>query len=349
MEIEFTVKLIEWYHSNKRNLPWRNTTNPYFIWISEIILQQTRVAQGISYYHKFIQSLPTIKDLADASEKDVLKLWQGLGYYSRARNLHYTSKYIMNIYNGKFPDNYNDILELKGIGPYTAAAISSIAFGLPYAVVDGNVIRVLSRIFNIDIPYDTSLGKKIFSQKAQELLLRSDPSSYNQALMEFGALQCKPKSPNCSICIFQNDCIAFQQNNIDALPVKIKTLKHKKRYLHFLVIKHKESIYFEKRIQGIWKGLYEFPFIELSEKKDDNQVLYLIHNHVIFKSKKIFVSDVSKEYIHLLTHQKIYAKFWMIDASELIIPKHKLILQKDLLNYPVSKLIEKYLYANKLH
>jgi len=349
MQIEFTIKLIEWYNLNKRNLPWRETSNPYFIWISEIILQQTRVDQGISYYYKFIKYFPTIHDLAISSEEDVLKLWQGLGYYSRARNLHYSAKYIMANYNGKFPINYKDILDLKGIGPYTAAAISSIAFGLPYAVVDGNVVRVLSRVFNIDIPYDTNEGKKIFNQKAQELILRSDPSSYNQALMEFGALQCKPKLPNCSICVFQNNCIAFQKNNIDSLPVKKKYIKQKVRYLHYLVIKNKESIFFQKRTQGIWKGLYEFPFIELTEEKLNSQVLDLINNHDIFKSKKIFVNKVSREYIHLLTHQKIFARFWMIEADELMFPKHKLIKQTKLINYPVSKLIEKYLSTTKLH
>ena len=211
MEKDFKVKLIEWYNLNKRNLPWRNTSNPYFIWISEIILQQTRVDQGISYYYKFIKNFPTIHDLAISAEEDVLKLWQGLGYYSRARNLHYTAKYIMANYNGKFPENYKDILGLKGIGPYTAAAISSIAFGLPYAVVDGNVVRVSSRVFNIDIAYDTNIGKKIFSQKAQELILKSDPSSYNQALMEFGALR---QSLNCLTVqhvFFKKDCIAFQK------------------------------------------------------------------------------------------------------------------------------------------
>ena len=345
----FSKKIIDWYKENKRDLPWRHTKDPYYIWISEIILQQTRVDQGISYYYKFIKYFPTLRDLAFASEEEVLKLWQGLGYYSRARNLHYTSKYIINNYDGKFPDNYSDILQLRGIGPYTAAAISSIAFGLPYAVVDGNVIRVLSRIFNIDTPYDTTDGKKVFSQKAQKLIFKADPSSYNQALMEFGSLQCKPKRPNCTACIFKNNCIANSQNKIDVLPVKIKNLKQKKRYLHFLVIKQKESIFFQKRKKGIWKGLYEFPLIELSEKKNDDDVFNLIKNYEMFESKKISFSKVSKEYIHLLSHQKIYAKFWMIESEDLIISKYNLVLQSDLLNYPVSRLIEKYLHTTKLH
>ena len=215
-----TKKILNWYDLNKRSLPWRKNVSlekkQYFTLVSEFMLQQTQVITVIPYFNNFIKNIPNLRILAKVQNKKLIKLWEGLGYYSRARNLHYTAKYIMSNYNGKFPENYKDILDLKGIGPYTAAAISSIAFGLPYAVVDGNVVRVLSRVFNIDIAYDTNIGKKIFSQKAQELILKSDPSSYNQALMEFGALQCKPKLPNCSTCIFQKDCIAATLFLLDA-------------------------------------------------------------------------------------------------------------------------------------
>ena len=262
--MNFSKLLIDWYLSNQRELPWRKTKNPYHIWLSEIMLQQTRVAQGLPYYLRFTEEFPTVFDLAEASEEKVLKLWQGLGYYSRARNLHFTAKEIVKNHQGQFPSDYHQLLKLKGIGSYTAAAITSFAFNQPYAVVDGNVIRVLSRVFGIEIPYDSVTGKKRFQQLAQELLIKNKPGMYNQAIMEFGALQCKPKSPNCSICPMQDFCIAYQAMEVHAFPVRSKKIKVKERFLHFLMIQTDNGICIGKRKSGIWNGLYEFPFFEFS-------------------------------------------------------------------------------------
>ena len=251
--MNFSEILLEWYTLNKRELPWRNTGNPYFIWLSEIILQQTRVKQGLSYYLKFIKEFPEITDLANATEDQVLKLWQGLGYYSRARNLHYSSKYIVKYHDGIFPRLYSDIIQLKGIGTYTAAAIASFSFGLPYAVVDGNVIRVLSRIFGIEISFQTALGLKQYQQLAQELLNKKNPAQHNQAVMEFGAIQCTPKSPKCSACPFISNCIAYNTNSIDKFPAKSNRIKVKKRFLNYLLIENSDTVILGKKNEGIWK------------------------------------------------------------------------------------------------
>src|SRR5690606_16865166 len=229
---DFKSEIITWYSGNKRFLPWRETSDPYKIWLSEIMSQQTRVEQSLPYYLKFIESYPTVFDLAQASEEDVLKLWQGLGYYSRARNLHSTAKYVALGLNGVFPGNYSGLIKLKGIGDYTASAIASICFNEPAPVVDGNVYRVLSRYFGVDIPVNSSKGVKYFKELALTLIDHDNPGTYNQALMEFGARQCKPQSPNCDICPLNNSCVALQQNTISALPVKIRNTKIKHRYFH---------------------------------------------------------------------------------------------------------------------
>ena len=259
----FSDSLLEWYEFNKRDLPWRETFDVYKIWISEIILQQTKVIQGIPYYLKFINHFPTIHKLSLAKEDEVLKVWEGLGYYSRARNMHYTAKYLVDNFDGNFPRDYKELLALKGIGPYTAAAISSIAFKLPYAVVDGNVIRVLSRFHGISIPYDTHKGKRIFQQLAQELLNLEKPDVYNQAIMDFGATQCKPKLADCNFCALNDSCFAFKNNIVDSLPVRSKKKKIKNRYIHFLIIQNENDVYIKKREKGIWKGLYEFQHYSL--------------------------------------------------------------------------------------
>ena len=229
--MNFSRSLIKWYELNKRDLPWRNTREAYKIWISEIILQQTKVKYGLKYYLNFLRRFPTIYDLADAKEDEVLKLWEGLGYYSRARNLHHTSKFVVDNLNGKFPNTYLEILNLKGIGPYTAAAISSFAFKLPFAVLDGNVIRLLSRYFGIKVPFDNSRGKKLFQELSQELLNYTNPDLHNQAIMEFGALICTPKLPKCEVCHFHNLCYAFNNKMVDQLPIKQKKQKIKKDLL----------------------------------------------------------------------------------------------------------------------
>ncbi|MCW8941497.1 MAG: A/G-specific adenine glycosylase, partial [Flavobacteriales bacterium] len=239
--MEFSQKLISWYKNNKRDLPWRNTINPYKIWLSEIILQQTRVNQGLSYYYKFIEHYPSVKDLANASEQEVLKLWQGLGYYSRARNLHATARIITENYDGIFPVDYKKILSLKGVGEYTAAAITSFAYNQPYPVVDGNVFRVLARIYGVDTPIDTPEGKKTFNGLANKLIDKKQAATYNQAIMEFGALVCTPKNPECENCIFNNICAALINQQIELLPLKSKKIKQTNRYFNYLIIETNNS------------------------------------------------------------------------------------------------------------
>jgi len=324
-------------------LPWRSTVNPYYIWLSEIILQQTRVDQGLPYYLKFIDAFPAVADLANADEDLVLKLWQGLGYYSRARNLQFSAKLILSEFGGNFPDNHADILKLKGVGPYTAAAISSFSFELPFAVLDGNVIRVLSRIFGIQTPFDTTAGKKQFQKLAQELLDKKNPAEYNQAIMEFGALQCVPKSPKCNDCPIVNDCIAFNTNTVSLLPVKSKKLKVKSRYLHFLVVNKNNEVLIGKRNSGIWQGLYEFPFLEFDENLNEKSVLKSPLWINFFKDSVKQISSISEEYIHKLSHQKIHAKFWEIDVNSFRSSDFKIVKCNELQKYPVSSLIEKYL------
>ncbi len=343
--MNFSYSLLQWYALNKRDLPWRKTTNPYYIWLSEIILQQTRVEQGLPYYLKFVKTFPKVQDLALADEDKVLKLWQGLGYYSRARNLHFSAKFILENHNGKFPNNYEEILSLKGVGFYTAAAISSFSFQLPYAVVDGNVIRVLSRVFGIVTPFDTTVGKKQFQLLAQELLDKSNPAEYNQAIMEFGALQCIPKSPKCESCPFNNDCVAFNTNEVLNLPIKSKKIKVKDRYLNFLLVNQKQQILLGKRNKGIWQGLYEFPFIEFKNNISESEIIKSTQWLGVFGKSKPEILSVSEEYIHKLSHQKIHAKFWEVEVESLNLDLFQIIDRADLKKYPVSALIQKYLVA----
>lgn len=340
--MNFSSKLVSWYQNNKRDLPWRNTVNPYYIWLSEIILQQTRVLQGTPYYLAFLKAFPTIEDLANASEDKVLKMWQGLGYYSRARNLHFTAKDIVNNFGGEFPNDYKQVLKLKGVGVYTAAAITSFAFDMPYAVVDGNVIRVLSRVFGLSIPFDTPVGKKKFQQLAQELLIEEEVAIYNQAIMEFGAMQCKPKSPDCSSCPMQSFCIAYITNSVAELPVKSKKIKVKNRFLHYLFIEQEDNIFLGKRKSGIWTGLYEFPFLEFLNKTEEKQVIRSNEWSRIFLNSTCEVISVSSEFIHILSHQKIHAQFWQIKAASVVLDDYELISRNSLLEFPVSRLTEKY-------
>lgn len=347
--MDFSSELINWYHQNKRDLPWRNTTHPYKIWLSEIILQQTRVDQGLPYYRNFIENFPTINELANASEQEVLKLWQGLGYYSRARNLHTAAKSIINNHHGKFPEDYKAILSLKGIGEYTAAAIASFAYNQPYAVVDGNVYRVLARVYGIDTPIDSSEGKKSFKQLAQELIDKNNAATYNQAIMEFGALQCTPTNPNCTNCIFNTNCIAFTNSMINELPVKSNKLKQKDRFFNYLVIIDSENnIYIHKRTANdIWKGLYDFPMIETKKNIEHFEDL-LLHNNILSRllsnddwkiTKK---SNIQK---HILSHQKIHATFWHIHSSKELkntLENFSKTPLKNIHEYPFPKLIENY-------
>jgi len=290
----------------------------------------------------FLKAFPTIEDLANASEDKVLKLWQGLGYYSRARNLHFTAKDIVNNFGGEFPKDHNKVLKLKGIGVYTAAAITSFAFDMPYAVVDGNVIRVLSRVFGVSITFDTSEGKKQFQQLAQELLIEKEAAIYNQAIMEFGAIQCKPKFPDCSSCPMQDFCVAYTTNSVAELPVKSKKIKVKERFLHYLLIEQEDHVFLGKRKSGIWTGLYEFPFLEFPIKMDEKQVMQSDRWSRIFLNSISELKSVSSEFIHILSHQKIHAQFWHIKASDVVLEEYELIPKNSLMEFPVSRLTEKY-------
>lgn len=268
----FATNLLVWYDQNKRDLPWRGIQNPYFIWISEVILQQTRVNQGMPYYLRFVEKYPTVADMAAATEKDVLRLWQGLGYYSRARNMLHTAQIIVAEYDGKFPDNYKALKKLKGIGDYTASAIASFAFNEKVATVDGNVFRVLARVFGIEEDIASPKGKKTFAALAKTLLPEEQTANYNQAVMEFGALYCKPTSPDCPNCIFKADCVAANTNKQDILPIKAKKNVAKKRYFHYLVFEYDKKLLLKERGEGdIWQGLYDFVLIERTkETKKEN-------------------------------------------------------------------------------
>ena len=340
--MKFSNKLLSWYILNKREFPWRDTTDPYFIWLSEIILQQTKTQQGLPYYLKFTKAFPTIIDLAKAKQDKVLKLWQGLGYYSRARNLHFTAKYIVENYDGVFPSNYHEILQLKGVGFYTAAAISSFCFGLPYAVVDGNVIRVLSRFFGIEDPYDTASGKKVYTNLAQDLLDRNHHAENNQAIMDFGASQCVPKSPKCILCPLNSDCVAYNTNSVHLFPVKSKKLKVKRRFLNYLLIQNKDAIILGKRAEGIWKGLYDLPFIEFPHPKAEELVIVSSKWKRIFEKSHYKIQVVSDEFLHKLSHQHIYAKFWLISVDNIELEKYYFVTKSQLKNYPVSRLTDKF-------
>lgn len=327
---DFHLLIAKWYRQNGRNLPWRETTNPYFIWLSEIILQQTRVDQGMNYYHRFVTNYPTVSDLARATEQQVLNDWQGLGYYSRARNLHSAAKYITTELNGNFPESHEQILRLKGVGTYTAAAISSFAFNEKKAVVDGNVYRVLSRVFDISTPIDSTEGKKEFQQLADELISEKSPGEHNQAIMELGALICKPTNPNCEDCPVNLYCFALKNNSVQARPVKTKKTKVRDRYFHFLIFETENQIIIEQRTEkDIWQNMYQFPLLE------DEATLFKIELEKTYESKPIK---------HVLSHQHIYATFHHFKGFPKQLKKSwKLIERSNLDDYPFPRLIDKYL------
>jgi len=308
----FSRQLIEWYQKNKRNLPWRKTDDPYVIWLSEIILQQTRVNQGIAYFYKFLEHYPGIEEFAAAPEDEILRLWQGLGYYSRARNMLKTAQMIMQEHAGIFPSSYDELIKLPGIGEYTASAVASFSSGEPKAVVDGNVFRVLARYFGIDEPINSSKGKKQFQYLAQEILLNESPGLHNQAIMEFGALQCKPKNPACGLCPLQQTCFAYHEGLVNTLPVKIKAGKSRNRYFNYFVIRKDEKILMKKRGSGdIWENLFELPLLESSELLNKEEIPYLEEYKLAFgeQSQIIYSSQPVK---HILSHQNIYASFFEI-------------------------------------
>ncbi len=314
LTMTFSNLLTGWYLQHKRDLPWRKTQNPYAIWLSEIMLQQTRVAQGLPYFLSFIENFPTVFDLATANEEKVLKLWQGLGYYSRARNLHQTAKIVAFEMDGIFPNNYKDLQKLKGIGEYTAAAIASFSYNECVPVVDGNVFRVLSRYFDVDTDIASAKAKKEFQELALQVIDESQPALFNQAIMEFGALQCVPKNPNCTICVFNNSCSALQKNKVNILPIKSKKVKVKNRFLNYLIFEDaQQKTTINKRTEkGIWQNLYEFPLIETNEKQD-YEIFCAIIKEQFHENEILSVHEINtKSQLHKLTHQNLYIKFWKI-------------------------------------
>lgn len=336
----FSQKILDWYALNKRSLPWRSTVNPYKIWLSEIMLQQTRVAQGTSYYLSFEKHFPTIFDLANASEEKVLKLWQGLGYYSRARNLHFTAKHIVNNLNGEFPNTYKELVKLKGVGDYTASAIASIAFNEQQAVVDGNVYRVLARYYGVDLPINSTEGIKYFKILATEVMHSSNIRDYNQAIMEFGALQCAPKNPDCKICPLNDSCVALEKNLITTLPVKLKKTKIKKRNFNYLVVVDAiGNTLLQQRIgKGIWQNLYEFPLIE--EEVDEEAILEQYKKVLPKIDVKNVILYNKVAIVHKLSHQHLHTHFWELHTDAIL---EEGIPFSELEKYPVPVLIADYI------
>ncbi|MDR3141136.1 MAG: A/G-specific adenine glycosylase [Tannerellaceae bacterium] len=317
--MEISDILIEWYGKNKRDLLWRETTDPYIIWISEIILQQTRVAQGKDYFQRFTERFPDIQSLAEAHEDEVLKYWEGLGYYSRARNLHAAARRIMEQYGGKFPVEYEEVLSLKGIGEYTAAAIVSFAWNKPYPAVDGNVFRVLSRLFALDTPIDTGKGKKEYTELAASVMNPARAGLHNQAIMEFGALQCTPQNPVCMFCPLQSKCMGYASGSPLSYPVKQNKTKTRNRYFHYLHILCKGKTWLNRRSgKDIWKGLYEFPLIETETPADFTQLQENDNFRQLLKEAgKLSISVELSDVKHVLSHQILYAAFYKIEIEKI--------------------------------
>lgn len=336
----FAFLLLKWYELQQRDLPWRKTKEPYKIWLSEIILQQTRVVQGLPYYQRFTETFPTIFDLAKAQEEQVLKLWQGLGYYSRAKNLHHTAKKIAFEMNGIFPQSYQELIKLKGVGDYTASAIASICYSEPCAVVDGNVYRVLARVFGIETPINTSEGVLFFKELASNLLYKQNAGTYNQALMDFGATQCKPQSPDCQYCIFVENCLAYTLKKVNELPKKLGKIKVKQRFFNYLVfIDNQNFTSLNKRTEkDIWQGLYEFPLIETNSDFSTAEITNEIKNQG-FSFSEVCLSN-EKPIIHKLSHQHIHTRFWIIKTEK--ISKNRVDIE-EVTHYPVSALTANFI------
>ena len=339
-----TETLTHWYSVNKRDLPWRKTKNPYFIWLSEIILQQTQVKQGLPYYHQFIKTFPTVFDLAKAKEEKVLKLWQGLGYYSRARNLHAAANYVVNELNGTFPNSYKGLLKLKGVGDYTASAIASICYNEPAPVLDGNVYRFVSRYYGIKTPINTPKARKEFKSVLHHIIDKENPATFNQAIMEFGARQCKPQSPDCSQCPFTSGCYAYNQNEITLLPVKLKPNKVKKRHFNFLVFlsNNGETILEQRKGKGIWENLFQFPLLETEKELNHNQLKLNLKEYSGTTSIENIELFNEEALVHKLSHQHLYTKFWIIKVEDV---KENAISLSEIKKYPVPILIANFIEA----
>ncbi|WP_425234815.1 A/G-specific adenine glycosylase [Ulvibacterium sp.] len=344
--MSFSQKILHWYSENKRSLPWRSTRDPYKIWLSEIILQQTRVVQGKPYYLKFIENFPNVQDLANASEERVLKLWQGLGYYSRARNLHATAKIVVSEYDGHFPNSYNELLKLKGVGDYTASAIASICFDEPQPVVDGNVYRVLARHFGVAMPINSTKGVKYFKQLAGEVMDRKNIRDYNQGIMEFGAIQCAPKKPYCLLCPLNESCVALEKNLVQTLPIKENKTKVRKRNFNYLVWldPNNKTILNQRRGKGIWQNLWEFPLLESENELNDKEVRKKLKEMVTDDDSFRLLLYNESLIVHKLSHQHLYTRFWIIESKVEL--KNGISLE-DLESYPVPVLISDFIKAFK--
>lgn len=337
---DFGQKITDWYKINKRDLPWRSTNSAYYIWLSEIILQQTRVEQGMSYYLNFVTNYPTVQDLANAPIDDVLRLWQGLGYYSRARNLHFTANQIINDYNGGFPNTYNEITKLKGVGDYTASAIASFAYGEVQPVLDGNVFRVISRYFGVEEDIAKNSSRKIFKEILFKEISQKDPALFNQAIMEFGALQCTPKKTDCDSCPLSDSCFALKNKMIDKLPVKSKNIKKRTRYFNYIILKNNDRFALVKRGEkDIWQGLFEFPLIESTEQIEIESLLSNYENLDIIKTK---VFNPLKK--HILSHQNIFSQMIIVEVENPA--NHKYYTLNEISDLPKPILIENFLVDN---
>lgn len=344
---ELNERLLSWYKVNKRELPWRDISDPYLIWISEIILQQTRVAQGYSYFVRFVHRFPTVQSLAEAEEDEVMKFWQGLGYYSRARNLHAAAKSIV----GEFPKTYSEVLALKGVGEYTAAAICSFAYNLPFAVLDGNVYRVLSRYLGIDVPIDSSQGKKLFTSLANEYLDKKNPALYNQAIMDFGALQCVPSSPDCFQCPLSDSCVAFAKGIVTDLPIKQGRVKVVNRYFNYIYVRMGAHTFINKRLENdIWKNLFDLPLIEFPHQVTDEEFLSSPQFKELFVNGESYnVHCLVRNMKHVLSHRVIYANFYevILPESSQAFSSYKKVKIDELDRYAIPRLVhlffEKYL------
>ncbi len=332
--------LQSWYEQHKRTLPWRSKPEPYYVWLSEVILQQTRVDQGLSYFNTFIKTYPSIQDLAAAELDDVLKLWQGLGYYSRARNLHFAANQVITDFNGIFPENYEDILSLKGVGSYTAAAIASIAFNQPKAVVDGNVIRVISRLFDITASVNHTSTIKEIQALADELMDINNPSSHNQSMMEFGALQCTPKNPKCEVCPLETSCLAKTNGHVSMIPLKDKKVKRRTRYFNYIIAHYEDKLVISQRgTDDIWGGLFEFLLIENSS----SNILTPSEIEGLLPISVKSVGKINAEKKHVLSHQDIYANFYHIEINPVKDDKLNIVALDDLHTFALPRLIDRYL------
>ena len=347
----FTEKLLEWNReANTRNMPWKGEKDPYRIWLSEIILQQTRVEQGWPYYERFIRQYPTARELAAAPEEEVFRLWQGLGYYARCKNMLAAAREIAGTYQGKFPRQYEQIKALKGIGPYTAAAIASFAFNLPHAVLDGNVFRVLARYFGIETPIDSTAGKKQFGALAEELLPQGHSAAYNQAIMDFGAVVCKPQQPLCEECPLQKKCTAYHQQLVSLLPVKTKKIQVRKRYFNYLLVSHQQNIYIRKRTENdIWQNLHEFILIETEAPADITLLQSTNAFRRIFGQTAYEIEQISAAFRQQLTHQTIHSQFINISVQQALpLPGYLFVPRSNLNNYAFPKTITSFLESNRL-